>query len=354
MFRALLCASAAFAAMPASAGGPYDLELRQLKPDIYLLVRPDVLRQPVEPNALVIVNESDVVVVEGGGAPLVAENAIRLIRSVTDKPVSVLVNTHWHGDHNLGSQAYRAAFPGVRVVGHENTRLAMTGKPMAYVARYPAMLAGTIKEWEALLAAGKLSPARTAMLPDIRLMRAELERIRITPPDVTVTDGLVLHRGAREIHVVHPGKGNTEGDLIVWLPKERVLVAGDLLVAPIPYGFGSFPKEWIDTLDALARYDFELLIPGHGEVLKDREHLRLMQSMLRTVRIQARAAVARGLDLAATKQAVDFGELERRITGDDAERKRLFRAWWIDPIARSAWLEARGEPIVQGASDETG
>jgi glyoxylase-like metal-dependent hydrolase (beta-lactamase superfamily II) len=97
--------------------------LRDIATDsqIYLIRRPDALRQPVEGNVTFIVNEQDVVVVDGGGSPLAATNAIRLIRSVTDKPVSTLITTHWHGDHNLGNQVYRATFPMIRIISHENT-----------------------------------------------------------------------------------------------------------------------------------------------------------------------------------------------------------------------------------------
>lgn len=94
----------------------YTVELSSLAPDVYLVHRPGPLREPVEPNAVFVVNAEDVVVFEGGGAPLVAERTIALIRTVTSKPVSHLINSHWHGDHNLGNQVYRAEYPDVRVV----------------------------------------------------------------------------------------------------------------------------------------------------------------------------------------------------------------------------------------------
>jgi glyoxylase-like metal-dependent hydrolase (beta-lactamase superfamily II) len=336
------------------AGGVFDLEIRKLERDIYVLQRPDVLRQPVEPNALVIVNEADVVVVDPGGVPLSAENAIKLIRSVTAKPVGVLVNTHWHGDHVLGNQVYRREFPGVRIVAHVNTHRDVTGKPLEYVGRQDKMFDELIADWEAKAAKGELEPKYQALLPDVNLARDENRKVRLTPPDLTFTDELVLHRGARQIHIRHLGRGNTEGDAVVWLPKERILASGDLVVAPIPYGFGSFPAPWIETLDRLAAYDFRLLVPGHGDVQKNRDHIKLVQEMLRDVRAQVAAAVKQGLDLEATRKAVDLAKYERRIAGDDKQKQLLFNAWWKNPIVRSAWLEARGEPIVQGAADETG
>lgn len=354
VLRAAIAAVMAWAGAASAAGGVFDLQIRQLQPDIYVLQRPDVLRQPVEPNALVIVNEADVVVVDPGGVPLSAEHAIALIRSVTAKPVSVLVNTHWHGDHVLGNQIYRREFPGVRIACHTNTYRDITGKPLEYIGRQDKVFSEVIADWEAKAAAGTLEPRYQAMLPDVKLAQLENRRVQLTPPDLTFTDEIVLHRGAREIHIKYLGRGNTEGDAIVWLPKEKVLASGDLVVAPIPYGFGSFPAEWIETLDKLSAYDFKVLVPGHGEVQKDRAQVRLIQELLREVRKQVGESVKKGLDLEATRKAVDLSAFEKRIAGDDKTLKVLFNAWWVSPIVRSAWLEANGKPIVQGASDETG
>lgn len=332
----------------------WDLELVPLRDGLYLLRRPDVLRQPVEPNVLVIVNEADVVVVDAGGTPLAAEQAIRLVRSVTSKPVTALVNTHWHGDHTFGNATWRAAFPGLSIIGHPNTRRDVLGAQARYLASMPAQLEPMLQALRARAATGEASDRQKQLLADGTLALEEAKRTVPSPPDQLVDGTLVLRRGAREIQVRHLGRGNTEGDLVVWLPRERVVAAGDLLVTPIPYAFGSFPKDWIAALDQLAALDFELLVPGHGEVQRDATALRRLQALLREVRAQVAASVAKGLDLDATRRALDLGPFEQAAAGDDPYRRHLFEAWWTSPIARSAWLEAKGLPIVQGASDETG
>lgn len=339
---------------PAFADDVYTMELRTLAPDVYLVQRPDPLREPVEPNALFIVNDSDVIVFEGGGAPIVAERTIALIRSVTDKPVSHVINSHWHGDHNLGNQAYRAEFPNVKIVAHPETLAAMTGTPMAYVERFVPMLTGLIEEWNAQQANGELPPRRAELLPNLVLMRDELARTTIVPPDLLVTDRLVLERNEREIHVVHLGRGNTPGDLVLWLPGERILASGDLVVHPIPYGFGSFPEEWIATLETLASFDFAMLVPGHGAVQHDASYIRRLQALLTEVRRQVGESVSKGYDLETARENLDLSSFVDEFAGDDADARLKFDNWWKQPIARSAWLEARGEPIKQGASDETG
>ena len=337
-------------ATPARAAGIYDLELVPVKPQIYLIRRPDALRQPVEGNVTVIVNEHDVVVVDGGGSPLAATNAIRLIRSLTDKPVSTLITTHWHGDHNLGNQIYRATFPAIRIISHENTYRDMTGPPMTYLTTYRQQIQDYTHELEEKQKQKPLSEGATRMLGDLKVMYQALQGIRITPADTTFDERLVLHRGQRDIEVHYFGKANTDGDAAVWLPQDRVLISGDIVVHPIPYGIGSFPREWIAALQAISALPFDSLIPGHGEVLHDRNYIEQLTSMLTAIRAQVAASVAKGLDLEATRKALDTTSFASVYTLDDPTRAQLFDSWWVQPIARSAWLEARGEPIVQSGT----
>jgi glyoxylase-like metal-dependent hydrolase (beta-lactamase superfamily II) len=186
------------------------------------------------------------------------------------------------------------------------------------------------------------------MLPDLETAVAESKRTRIVLPTMSLADALVLRRGEREIQVRYLGRGNTEGDLVVWLPKERIVMSGDLVVQPQPYGFGSYPTEWIKTLDALAALDYRYLVPGHGEVQQDTAYIRNLQALIESVRVQAVTAVKTGATLAQLRERLDLGELENVFTAGDVRRKFLLKAWFLDPFTISAYKEARGEPIVQG------
>jgi glyoxylase-like metal-dependent hydrolase (beta-lactamase superfamily II) len=135
---------------------------------------------------------------------------------------------------------------------------------------------------------------------------------------------------------------------VVWLPKERVAISGDLVVNPQPYGFGSFPTEWIETLDALAALDYRYLVPGHGEVQTDATYIRHLQALIASVRDQAAVAVRGGATLAQLRERLALGDLEGVFTAEDARRKFLLKAWFLDPFTISAYKEAKGEPIVQG------
>jgi glyoxylase-like metal-dependent hydrolase (beta-lactamase superfamily II) len=330
------------------AQGAHDLAVIELKPGVYLLHRPNPMRIPVEGNTVVIVNADDVVVVDSGGMPLTAENAVRHIRKLTPKPVSVLVNTHWHGDHNFGNQVYREQFPGVRIVSHESTYRNVTSPyNRSETQRLPATLEENLKNLREMKAKGDWNERRELMLRDFEIEQRESAKIRLTPPDLTFTDSLILHRGAREIHIRFLGRANTDGDAIVWLPSEKIIVTGDVVVHPTPYGFGSYPRDWIETLGKIRALPFEILVPGHGEQQRDDAYLQLLQRSLASIREQAAAAVAKNLDLDGFRKSLDATSFESAFVQDDALKKRLFDAWWIKPITKSAWLEASGKPIRQ-------
>ncbi len=308
----------------------------------------------VDGNAVAIINTHDVIVVDAQGTPATARRVIDEIRKLTPLPVHYVVNTHWHGDHWLGNQAYREAFPQVEFIAHPHARIDMEGEEIPGFTRWrDGGVDSYITQVEERLAAGKRRDGTPYTAADSATIQRQLAALRwfkpqlaeVTPvlPTLTVADSLVLHRGERTIVVRFAGRGNTRGDLTVWLPREQVLVTGDLLVGPAPYSFGSYLTEWIATLGALRALPARVIVPGHGPLRRDWAYLDLVRELLTATRDQARAAVARGLDLSATRAAVDLHALRERFVGNDAAVGRAFDAFFVQPAVERAWLEARGE-----------
>lgn len=353
----LMLLGMAATAHPAAGTHPLDYRFRELEPGIWLAYRPEVTRTPVMGNVTLIENEQDWVVVDSGGFPYVGEQLVRWIRARGDKPVSVLVNTHWHGDHNLGNAAFRAAWPELRIVGHAKTREAMSGAPIGYVKTMAEDFAAadrTIRDRIATLTKPEDADLRTRnerLLRDLERLRPLVADIPILPPEETLEERLLVQRPGRRIEIRHVGLANTDGDVAVWLPDDGVLVTGDMVVAPIPYGFGSFPVQWVATLDELMALKPKLIVPGHGEPMDDYAYLERLQALLRKVSADARTAVAAGQDLEAFQAGFSFGRLQAEMTGGDRVLDYLFDVWWRQPISRSAWLQASGRPIVQGPAE---
>lgn len=345
---------------PAEAQGRFDVQTERLAEDVYVASRTPSWRLRVQANVTIIVNEKDVVVVDGGGDPAHVENVIAEIQTITEKPVSVVVTTHWHQDHNFGVHLYREHYPDVRLVSHRNTRDTLAERNAEALPRATSETYG-----EGLLERSRqrLEEAREAGEHDAVVafyedyvdgaeeVARDLLRARDNLADETFDRRLVLHRGERTIEVLHFGRANTAGDAIVWLPRERIVATGDVVVRPTPYGFGSYPRAWAEALRRIRELPFDVLVPGHGEVLRDRRYVSALIELMESVAEQTCAAVAAGTDdVEALREAVDFSAFDEPIAGVDPLRLHLFDIWFKRPIVEAA-LE---EVTSAGPSDADG
>lgn len=357
----LICLAFAIVTAGASArGGPFDFELTKLADGVYVAVRPDPMRQPGEGNSTFIVNEHDVVVVDTGDFTRSAENLIALLRTVTHKPVSVVVNTHWHGDHNHGNAEFARVFPGVEIIGHPSHAALLTHPKVGLAsmrdqakdleARLPRMRQMVESGLDAnglAIPAHRIAELR-GLLEWLPIALPEYSRLKTATATLTVADSLTLHRGARRIEVRWLGLGNTDGDLVVHLPQERIVIAGDLVVHPIPYALGSFPKEWPVTLERLIALDWNVLVPGHGPPLRDRTYLRAVQDAIRAVDAEVLRQHAAGADLETARASLALDPtLVARFSGGDPGREARFMRVFARALALSAYKQASGVPIDQ-------
>jgi len=324
------------------AGGPFDLAFKQVANGIHLAYRPEPLRYIVEGNVTIIINRNDVVVVDGSGAPASAQQVIAYIRALTSKPVSVLVNTHGHGDHTVGNQEYARAFPGVEIIARPEVRVYMTSEgPMSggnidYVRQIAQSVASRQEAGRKEIAELEASAAPDTVIAvlrqyyehDIYIRQQEYRTVQVTPPTMTFEGRLVLYRDNRRIEILHLGVGDTSGDAVVYLPDDRVVITGDMVVHPIPYGFSHFPLEWASTLDALAALDFDILIPGHGEVQTDRVYLDQVRDLLRDVRTQVQRGIDNGQDLETIRQHIDLSRQQRLFARDDPVLRYFFTEYF--------------------------
>lgn len=344
--------AAGAAQMPAYEGPAF--EMNRLADGVYAFVFDNPLGPAVDGTALVIINEEDVVVVDAQNTPAATRAVLAGIRKLTSKPVRYVVNTHWHGDHWQGNQVYEDAFPGVEFIAHVRTRDEIERQAVAMGDTASRQsLPRVLAQFEDAYAKGTRQDGTPMTAPDSVYMRQAIAVVRwlipavgeIRPvvPGLTLADSLVLRRGERTIVIQHLGRGNTQGDLVVWLPRERIVATGDLLVNPGPYSFGSYLGEWIVTLGRIRGLGADVIVPGHGALQRDHEYLDLVVSLLQYTLDGARAAVARGLDLQATRGAIDFTAFRQRFTGGDPARVRAFDAYFVQPAVQRAWLEARGE-----------
>ncbi len=217
-------------------------------------------------NIGLALGEADAYLIDDQYAPL-SEKILAAVRAVTDKPVTYLVNTHWHGDHTGGNENFGKA--GTILIAHEAVRNRM----------------GTPSERN-----GQTRPAS----PEVAL------------PEITFSDKLTLHLGGGErMHVMHVNNSHTDGDSYIYFPESNVIHMGD------NFANGGFPfidlnsggevEGFIKNLNmALFIVDEETrIIPGHGPVT-NRATLKAYRDMLETLRDRVKAARASGKTLEQT------------------------------------------------------
>jgi len=188
------------------------------------------------------------------------------------------------------------------------------------------------------------------MLAEDRRLAGEVRGTHLVLPTETFAEELLLDDPVRPVRLMHLGRANTDGDALAWLPNERIVVTGDVVVWPTPFGFFSFPEDWIGVLERLKAMDYALLVPGHGEPQADTAYLDRLIGTLRDVRAQVGPLARQGLTLEQVRERVDYSA-QTDLFGDTPRKRRLFDVFWVTPITESAWHEARGEPIVQGGDD---
>lgn len=361
IFAALLAASptpSAFAAADPKAMAPF--EASQLAPGVHVLKTPETYRGGYIGNITVIEQRDGFVIVDSGGAAGDGRRISAFIRGRSAKPVKAVIVTHWHHDHPLGVSAIRDTWPRVRIIATQQTRDAMLGTALKYVALKPSdkIDAQTLNQLSGSLSrarAGIADPATPEdmrgryrrMIGDVEARMGDVGGTYLVPPTETFAKELLLDDPDAPVRLLYLGRANTDGDAIAWLPRQRIVAAGDVVVAPTPFGFYSFPGEWLDVINRITSLNFALLVPGHGEVQRDTAYLDRLAETIADIRRQVGDLARQGLTLEQVKAKVDYSAQMARF-GDTPRNRQTFEAFWLKPMTVNAWLEAKAEPMVQG------
>ena len=214
-------------------GGLFEFEFSELAADVWVGVRADSPRFPVMGNTTFVIGDEGVVVFDGGGMPAMAEQIIAKIRSLTNKPVTHVVISHWHGDHNFGVFRFAEEFANVQFVAHEFTRDVINSTRINYIDRQTGYVERNLAEFMKIIETGVDSDGTEHSEPDRRIyqriiddadaIEAEAIRSRVTSPNVVFTDSYTIVSGDRRIELLHLGHANTAGDIVMWLADERIV-----------------------------------------------------------------------------------------------------------------------------------
>ena len=302
---------------------------------VYVIRHRDAPDTNPQGNTTVILGDREVLVVDSGYLPSSTREDIAQIRQWTTLPVRYLVNTHWHPDHIRGNSLYAEAFPGLSILAHTATPELEEGYDVPNRERYQKRLATMEGQLQRGVGADgkKLSDeARRSMARQAEARRAVLQEFAgYVPryPNVTFPGEMTIDLGGRSVLLRHLGRGHSSGDVVVYLARERILITGDLVASPVPYFFAGYPYEQIPVLEELHAMEFDILVPGHGEVMRDKTFLRRTIELMKDVQGQVMAAVRRMGSLSAkledVRKAVSFKAYEAELAGTDKESREFFQ-----------------------------
>jgi glyoxylase-like metal-dependent hydrolase (beta-lactamase superfamily II) len=218
-----------------------------------------------DPNTGVVIGADAVMVIDTQATPVMAQDVIRRLRSVTDKPIKYVVLTHYHAVRVLGASGYRAE----HIIASRDTYdlIAERGEAdmASEIARFP------------------------------RLFQAVESVPGLTWPTLVFEKRLTLWLGKLQVELLQLGRGHTKGDTVVWLPQEKILFSGDLVeYAATPYTGDAYLTDWPATLDAIAALDPQQLVPGRGAALQTPAAVRAGLEGTRSFVTEMFAAVKKG------------------------------------------------------------
>ncbi|WP_374675125.1 MBL fold metallo-hydrolase [Ideonella sp.] len=226
-----------------------------------------------DPNTGVVIGDDAVMVIDTQATPAMAQDVIRRIREVTDKPIRYVVLSHYHAVRVLGASAYQPE----HVIASRDTRDLIVERgeqdKASEIGRFP------------------------------RLFRnVESVPPGLTWPTITFEGRMSLWLGQLEVQILQLGRGHTKGDTVVWLPQQKILFSGDLVeFDATPYAGDAYFQDWPHTLDRIAALQPQALVPGRGAALTTPEavHAGLAgtRAFVSDVWAQVQAGQAAGKDL---------------------------------------------------------
>ena len=274
--------------------------LRRLAPGVYAAVGDTGRGSEGRPNAGFIVTDSGVVVIDAMASPRQAEELVQVIRSVTSQPIRWLILTHHHPDHHFGAIVFRRL--GARIIAHPDRRV------LASESGEDALMA----DWVRVVG---LDAMRGFEFADV--------------PDRPVTGADTLSLGGRSMVITHPGAAHSAGDLLIWLPQERILFAGDVLVEDgvtmIVDGSSGSLLHTLATIDSLRPRG---VVPGHGAIpARPAALVGRTRKYITALRSAMRSAVERGTPMGRAMASLPPADQTRPVSLNSRRRRNAVRVY---------------------------
>jgi len=301
--------------------------VEQLSDNVFAILHANATDEWPHGNTGFVVGRRSVFVIDSTYLPSRARADIDLIGRVTDKPVSKLVTTHWHFDHNYGAIAYRDKFPDIELIAERETArwIELNQRYWQQLSTRPdSPRRAAVAELEAALARGagengvafssEERSRREQVIAQRRNELNELTSIQIVRPEQIFDGALNLRFEGARIEIRDWGPANSPHDCTIWLPRDRILFTGDILVQdPLPYTGASWPVHWAPVLRQIEAIPIAKLVPGHGPVMTDHNYTRAVRLLVETALERVEAMIRAGDNLQQVQDGLNLDDVRARI-----------------------------------------
>ncbi|MGH9706639.1 MAG: MBL fold metallo-hydrolase, partial [Candidatus Acidiferrales bacterium] len=202
--------------------------------------------------------------------------------------------------HFQGTEAYVQAWPSVQIISSEATRASIATIGASRMEREILGLPDRIEKLKADLQQASNPREKEVIqknLGQAEAYYAELKTLHVVLPTVTVNRKMILRGKTRTVEIMWLGRAHTEGDLFVYVPDAKVIATGDALHSGTPTLTDASPYDWIRTLDAAEKLDFQYVIGGHGDVVQGKQTFELWKQYLAELMTDATQASSEGQTL---------------------------------------------------------
>src|SRR5436190_1424904 len=237
-------------------------------------------------NGVAIIGSDGVFFIDTYIESTYAAEAIKRLKEITKLPIKYVLNTHWHYDHVIGNYEFKKAFPGCKFIMHDSTYKYVNKMVKPYIDSDFVSTKQTIAQLEKEIKqkkTGNGAELTGAMLPfwDWQLREANeyyknYRPLQLVNADITFSDTLTFRWGSQTIQMIYlPEAGHSEGDVIAWIPEKKVVITGDIVVAPTPYNTHKKSYGMLKALQRIIDMSPAIIIPGHGVVEYDQSYINL-------------------------------------------------------------------------------
>ena len=252
------------------------------------------------PNAGFVITSDGVVVIDALASPQQGQQLVDAIRRVTRQPITWLILTHHHPDHHFGAIVFRRL--GAKIIAHPDRRvLAAEGGENALIA-----------DWVRVVGLDGMRGFAFADTPDRPVTRVD-----------------TLRTGGRTLVISHPGAAHSAGDLMVWLPRERVLFAGDLLIEDgVTMIVDGSSSELLRALATIDRLNPLVAVPGHGAIpRRPAELVALTRTYVTGLRTEMRSALEHGVPMGRAMRSLPPADQTRPVSLNSRRRRNAVRVY---------------------------